>query len=63
MISGTAWMLIVSNPNLKSVITDKFNSSGPGAPQNKKRKKRKVSHLHIVEDPNAEDDEEGPTYH
>jgi membrane associated rhomboid family serine protease len=63
MISGTAWMLIVSNPNLKSVLTDRFNSSGPGAPANKKRKKRKVSHLHIVEDPNAEDDEEGPTYH
>ncbi len=67
MASGFVWMMMVSNPQLKSL----FQGSGVAKePYRSRRKGKKVSHLHIVEDPKQhqeesddEDDQGPPTYH
>jgi len=66
---GVAWMMAVSNPELKNLLKQLFSKMGSSTDRNrsvaKKRKKGKnISHLHIVEDPGAEDDDPPPpTYH
>ena len=62
MASGFVWMLMVSNPQLKEIF-QKSATSVPG--KMRKKKKNKISHLHIVEDEGetSDDDSTPPTYH
>lgn len=61
MASGVVWMMFVSNPQLKDVFKGKAAAKEP---YRSRKKGKKVSHLHIVEDPNEADEEDNtPTYH
>jgi membrane associated rhomboid family serine protease len=71
MLSGFLWMVFISNPNLKSLfpwVKDAGPRDPQGGPHSRSRKrKNKISHLHIVEPPSEEgpddDDDTPPTYH
>lgn len=70
MFCGFLWMVFISNPNLKSLFPwTKSTASSEGArtPHARSRKRKsKISHLHIVEPPQEEeenDDDTPPTYH
>ena len=74
MIAGFLWMVLVSNKGLlDSIIPARYRggSDGDGRPHARSRRRSsKISHLHIVEDPNEtkdsgddDDDSTPPTYH
>lgn len=67
MVSGVLWMVLVSHPELKNVFQKKGGGGDLPFSRSKKRKS-KISHLHIVEDSKDEtdkkdDDNTPPTYH
>lgn len=71
MVAGFIWMVMVSNKGLlNSLIPARYrgDSQEGGRPHARSRKRSsKISHLHIVEDPadnkDDEDDNTPPTYH
>lgn len=66
---GVGWMMAVSHPELKGKLKELITNLGSSTDRDrsvsrKKKKGKKISHLHIVDDPGAEDDDTTPpTYH